>query len=165
MKKLLMIVVLLTAALTSQAQWSQKIVDKYTDSGRKISTSLINYEDSIGTFYFDETFNNVFYLVNSEWREFAATRTPKGKKVTGKIELFNEYEELVETINNYQFVPEEEEYATIVSDKVNAKGVSQRQVTKKILDFIVNEKGYVRFTVPTSGSQKFIFRIPCKQIA
>lgn len=158
----MMIGLLLTSALTIHAQWSQKIIDKYAESGR-VSTSMITYEDSIGSLYFDEGFNDVFYITNSLSKKFAVNPASKSKKVSAKIELYNELGELVETINNYQFTPQDEG-ATLASDKLDAKGVAQRRTNKKILDFLVNEKGYVRFIIPITNGETFSFKVPGKQI-
>lgn len=165
MKKILIIAVLLTAAISSHAQWSQKIIDKYTETGRAISTSMINYEDSIGSLYFDEGFNDVFYVKSNLPNKRFANSNTKNKKVTAKIELYNEFGEIVETINNYQFIPQDLEDGTVLTaDKVDAKGVAQRRTNKKILDFLVNEKGYARFVIPSTDGENFIFKILCKQI-
>ena len=47
MKRLIITTILLTAVMAIQAQWSQKIVEKKTETG-KTSVSMIHYEDSIG---------------------------------------------------------------------------------------------------------------------
>ena len=119
---------------------------------------MIHYEDSIGYLYFDEGMNSVFYIGNNSSIEFAVNKAASVKKVIGKIELYSENDELVETIEGYQFVAEEE-YITLFSDKLNAKGA-----TKRILDFAINEKGYVRFIIPMAAGQTFDFKIPCKRI-
>ena len=128
MKRLIITTILLTAVLAIQAQWSQKIVEKKTETG-KTSVSMIHYEDSIGYLYFDEGMNSVFYIGNNLSIEFAVNKAASVKKVTGKIELYSENDELVETIEGYQFVAEEE-YITLFSDKLNAKGASQYRTTK-----------------------------------
>ena len=148
MKRLIITTILLTAVMAIQAQWSQKIVEKKTETG-KTSVSMIHYEDSIGYLYFDEGMNSVFYIGNNSSIEFAVNKAASVKKVTGKIELYSENDELVETIEGYQFVAEEE-YITLFSDKLN--------------DFAINEKGYVRFIIPMAAGQTFDFKIPCKRI-
>lgn len=162
MKRLIITTILLTVVLAIRAQWSQKIVEKKTETG-KSSVSMIHYEDSIGYLYFDEGMNSVFYIGNNSSIEFAVNKAASVKKVTGKIELYSENDELVETIEGYQFVAEEE-YITLFSDKLNAKGASQYRTTKRILDFAINEKGYVRFIIPMAAGQTFDFKIPCKRI-
>jgi len=153
---------MLAMVINIQAQWSQKIVQKNTENG-KADVSMIHYEDSIGYLYFDEGMNSVFYIGNNSSIEFAVNKTAKVKKVTGKIEMYNENDELVETVDNYQFIAEEE-YITLYSDKLNAKGASQYRTTKHILDFAINEKGYLRIIIPMADDQTFDFKIPCKRI-
>ena len=70
MKRLIITTILLTAVMAIQAQWSQKIVEKKTETG-KTSVSMIHYEDSIGYLYFDEGMNSVFYIGNNSSIEFA----------------------------------------------------------------------------------------------
>ena len=162
MKRLLITAFLLTTFITIQAQWSQKIVEKKTETG-KTSVSMIHYEDSIGYLYFDEGMNNVFYIGNNQSIEFAVNKAAAVKKVTAKIELYSEDGLLEETIEGYQLIAEDE-YITLFSDKLNAKGASQYRTTKRIIDFSLNEKGYLRFIIPMAEGQTFDFKVPCKRI-
>ena len=162
MKRIILTAFLLTAVIAIHAQWTQKIVDKKTETG-KTSVSMIHYEDSIGYLYFDEGMNNVFYIGNNSSIEFAVNKAASVKKVTARIELYSEDDQLMETIEGYQLVAEDE-YITLFSDKLNAKGASQYRTTKRIIDFSLNEKGYLRFIIPMADDQTFDFKVPCKRI-
>ena len=162
MKKLLLTAFLLTTFLTIQAQWTQKIVEKNTDRG-KTSVSMIHYEDSIGYLYFDEGMNNVFYIGNNQSIEFAVNKAAAVKKVTARIEMYGEDGQLVETVEDYQFIADDQ-FITLYSDKLTVKGASQYRTTKRIIDFSLNEKGYLRFIIPMAEGQNFDFKVPCKRI-
>ena len=162
MKKTLAIVCLLLTTLAANAQWSQKIVAADAEKGTR-ATSMITYEDSIGYFYFDEGMNDVFYIGNNQSIEFAVNKSSNVKKITGKIECYDENNQLVETYDNYLFIAKEE-YITLYSDKLDKKGASQRKTTKNIIDFAINNAGYIRFIIPMADNQTFDFKIPCKRI-
>ena len=163
MKKTFAIACLLITTLGVNAQWSQKIVEADAAKGTP-ATSMITYEDSIGYFYFDEGMNEVFYIGNNQSIEFAVNISSSVKKVTGRIECYDENDQLLETYDNYQFIAKEE-YITLYSDKLDKKGASQRKTTKNIIDFAINNAGYIRFIIPMAENQTFDFKIPCKRIA
>lgn len=162
MKKAFAIFCLLTATLGVNAQWSQRIVVADAEKGTP-STSMITYEDSIGYLYFDEGMNDVFYIGNNQSIEFAVNKSAKVKKVIAKIDCYDENNQLLETYDGYQLIAKDE-YITLYSDKLDKRGASQRKTTKNIIDFALNNAGYIRFIIPMADNQTFDFKIPCKRI-
>ena len=82
--------------------------------------------------------------------------------VIGLVGFYNENDELIEKFDKFPFEEDGYDKMNIVHpNRYTLKGGNNKKKSKRIIDYIQKEKGYVRFVLPLFGGGNLDFKVLC----
>lgn len=160
MKKLLMCLIVLVSIPTFAQEWNKTKVDGDELKGTKDKTVLM-YNDSGNIFQVDDNEEKIFILKTSNsFFDFTSIKGTNNRFITlGLVGLYDKENNLIEKL---EITFEVYEPATICyPNKYTKGGGNNYKRSKKVIDFIKNSNGYVRFILPLHNqTTDFDFKVP-----
>lgn len=158
MKKLILgLLLLLTSPVF--AQWDKVVVKGDELKGTSDGVNCV-YSDDYKHIAFNEESVNYFVLITDKsFFNFGTQKGTNGNYITvGLTGLYDNQDKLIE---KFDVTFEVMEIATkIYPNKYTSKGGNNLKRSKKIIDYLKNEKGYVRFILPLHDGSEFDLKVP-----
>ena len=121
---------------------------------------VLKFEDNGNVFQFDENDDKTYYLKTSEsFFDFTSIKGAKGRFTTSGVVGLYDKDKLIEKL---EIVYEVLEPATsCYPNKYTLMGGNNLKRSKKVIDYIKNGKGYIRFILPLHlSTTNFDFKVP-----
>ena len=171
MKKILFILLFFTLSLFSiNAQgWRERIIPADELKGNKEYIAY-SYSDSIGSFIYWSNKNGQYKLITYQGIfNYSKDRTPQGI-ICGllfKVGLYNENDELIDKFDMWLDCFDDDGRVTEAFTRDQGgmfNPVGQGKKVKKIMKYLNEKTGYVRFYADLYGNNPdaFDFKVPCK---
>ena len=121
---------------------------------------VLMFEDNGNLFQFNENDDKTYILKTSEsFFDFTSIKGAKGRFTTnGIVGIYDNSDNLIEKL---EIVYEVLEPATsCYPNKYTLMGGNNLKRSKKVIDYIKNGKGYIRFILPLHLTTNFDFKVP-----
>lgn len=100
------------------------------------------------------------YAANSVF-DFMNQGANGGKLVKGTVGFYDENATLIDKIKEYCFESIGSYYGKLHSNKYSRMGGNNKKNAKKIIEYLKNGKGFVRFVIPIYNSAPLDMTVPC----
>ena len=155
----LLIFFLIFATLPMFAQWSKTVVKGDELKGTSDGVNCV-YSDDFKHIAFNEKSDNYFIVVTD--KSFFNYSSIRGSNrrfiVDGLVGLYDNQDKLIERIEiTFETM---EKPTTVYPNKYTSKGGNNLKRSKKVIDYLKNENGYVRIVLPLYNGEEFDLKIP-----
>ena len=166
MKKVLVLLVLALSAFMVNAQNWQKFHQDADELLNKTSMDGMIYTVDEFSFIYWDTIEDDFILVsptifNYETGLFSGAASG-GERVYGIIGIYDKDGNLLKKYDKYVFETTNGVTYQVHSNKYSHKGGNNKKNAKKIINYIKNSNGFVRFVIPLyNTTDKFDLKVKC----
>lgn len=164
MKKIIFILIMMCACLSINAQeWKTIQIDGDELMGTQSCKAFVyqQNEDSWSFIQFDYMTDDFILKAPNSVFDFTGKGASGGKLVKGIVGFYDDNGKLIEKIDTYCFESLSSYYNQVHSNKYSKMGGNNKKNAKKIIDYLHNNKGSVRFIIPLYNSTSFDFTVSC----
>lgn len=167
MKKILLTLVILCVGVSMKAQiWTTGKIEGDELLGIKPCTAMVfqennSDENSWKFVMFDNTSDDFFLDAPKLVFDFSGDGASGGKLVKGLVGFYDEDGKLIDKIENYCFETASSIFGQVHSNKYTKMGGNNKKNAKKILEYLQNKKGAIRFVLPVYGAEHFDLKVQC----
>ena len=160
MKKIILVLMAMVTIPMLAQTWGKKIIEGDNLKGT-IDQVVSVYNEGTKTFFFSTVKDNYFLVRTSEsFFNFSSKTGERGNYlVNGIIGQYDSEDKLLERID-ILFEVDDNHGQTLHPNKYTQMGGNNLKRCKKVLDFIKNEKGYIRIILPLYNDSEFDLKIP-----
>lgn len=160
MKKAILSISLFLSSLLASAQWQVSKSEGDELLGTTPTTTIYYLKDHCCFSYIQN--NDEFFQISTDIGMF--DYHPASYIFRSVIGFYNENKTLINKYDDFLLITMPGKTQTAYSNKTAKLGGTQKKKIKRLIDFIRNEKGYVRIVAPIYGkNQQFDLTMPCLQ--